>query len=755
MHVRKRASLGLLLLIVPLALVVAGCRTKKKSELVQSAAKYMAAGEYGKAIIEYRNALKIDPQSAELQYKLGDAYSRNGQWEEGFLSFRRAVALSPDYAPAQLALGRFYLAAKRYDDATQAAHAVLAKDPGNAEANILMADLYATSKGIPEGIAALQKVVEHHPDSTTAYLQLGVLYAAEGKRDVALQQFQKAVAIDPNSLSARKALGTYYLSEKQFDKAEEQYRAAVTADPDSVEALRALAAFYIAQHRLSEAEPLYRNLVKLGKNSAQSQFTLANLYLVTGYPDQAGKLYGEIGRDHPNFLAARLQLAELDLSERKYDAAERVVSAILKERPKEPQALGLQARISLARNNPQKAVQDLENAQRLDPNVPTLHYWKGIAYRRLGNLDLAQHSFEQALSLNGHYVEPQLALAELALDRGKSDAALRYAQVVLREYPNQAEAHLVAGSAYANLKDLPKAETELRAFIQLQPGSPIGPARMGYVHLMQRRYDDAEKEFEKSLALDPKQIDALNGLVALYRQRGQNDKAIARIRQQMAQGETADLDNLLGKTYAELGQFEPAERILKRALELDPHSFDSYTLLGGIYAQEKATDKAVAELQEAVRVNPKSVPTWILLGLLHTSQSQFKLAEKDYEAALAIDPNAGVAANNLAWLYCQQGEDMDKAVELARRAKEVLPNGPAVSDTLAWIYCKRQLYGSAIPLLQEAVLQQPNDAQLRFHLAAALQGAGKKAQAREELDAALKLDAGLRNDQDYKHIFGK
>ena len=87
MRVRKRASLGFPLLIVLLALVVGGCRTKSKSELIQNAAKYMAAGEYGKAIIEYRNALKIEPQSAELQYKLGDAYARNGQLEEGFLSF--------------------------------------------------------------------------------------------------------------------------------------------------------------------------------------------------------------------------------------------------------------------------------------------------------------------------------------------------------------------------------------------------------------------------------------------------------------------------------------------------------------------------------------------------------------------------------------------------------------------------------------------------------------------------------------------
>jgi tetratricopeptide (TPR) repeat protein len=733
------------------------CQTdpqKRKTELVTGAERYSAAGEFGKAIIEYKNALKIEPQSAELQYKLGEAYSQNGQLQEAFLSFRKAADLRPDYAPAQLALGRLYLGAKHFEDATKAAQAVLAKDPDSADANILLTEVYATSKGIPQAIKMLQEVLKRHPDSITAYLDLGVLYTALGKRDEGFQQFEKAVAIDPKSVDAHKTLATYYLSQKQVDKAEEQYRAAVEANPDAVEPLQALAAFYVREGRLSDAEPIYKNLVKLQKNSAQSQFTLAEYYRTTGHADQARQLDEAIAREDPNFLAARLQLAEMALSGQKYDDADRVVSSILKDRPKEPQALILRARISLARSNPLKAVQDLETAQRGEPNVPALHYWKGVAYRVQGNLDLAEHSFQQALSLNQHYVESEIALAELAIDRGRWDEALRYAQEALKDDPRRAAAHYMAGNAYLNLKELPKAEAEFQEFVQLQPSSPKGPARLGYVHLAQQRYDDAEKQFERSLALDPKQIDALNGLVACYRLRGQTDKAITRIRQQIAQGETADVNNLLGQTYAELGQFGPAEQSLKRALELDPQNFNTYALLGGLYFREKATDKAVREFQEAVRVNPKSVGGWTVLGWLHDNLSQFDLAEKDYEAALAIDPNAAVAANNLAWLYCERGGDMDKALELARRARGALPKVGSVSDTLGWVYYKRQLYDSAVPLLQEAVRQQPKDAQIRFHLAASLLATGKKEQAKTELNAALELDNSLRQRDDVRRIFG-
>ena len=157
----------------------------------------------------------------------------------------------------------------------------------------------------------------------------------------------------------------------------------------------------------------------------------------------------------------------------------------------------------------------------------------------------------------------------------------------------------------------------------------------------------------------------------------------------------------------------------------------------------------------ATKLNPKSVAAWTALGILHERISEFKLAEKDYETALAIERNAPVPANNLALLYCDHGGDMDKALELARRAKEALPKAAMVSDTLGWIYYKRELFESAMPLIREAVRQEPDKGSYRFHLAATLLGIGKETEAREELEAALKLDASLRENEDYKRIFGQ
>lgn len=97
---------------------------------------------------------------------------------------------------------------------------------------------------------------------------------------------------------------------------------------------------------------------------------------------------------------------------------------------------------------------------------------------------------------------------------------------------------------------------------------------------------------------------------------------------------------------------------------------------------------------------------------------------------------------------------MNKALDLAQRAKLALPKTASVSDTLGWVYYKRDLYGSALPLFQEAVREDPNHAIFHFHLAAALMRSGKLDQAREELNTAFRFDSSLRQRSDVQQVLG-
>jgi Flp pilus assembly protein TadD len=104
---------------------------------------------------------------------------------------------------------------------------------------------------------------------------------------------------------------------------------------------------------------------------------------------------------------------------------------------------------------------------------------------------------------------------------------------------------------------------------------------------------------------------------------------------------------------------------------------------------------------------------------------------------LALNPRFAPAANNLAVLYSEHGGDMEKALELAQRAKEASPDDPRVSDTLGWILYKRGVYQRALALFKESATKLPGEPAIQYRLGLASMKVGDRDGARKALTAAL------------------
>jgi tetratricopeptide (TPR) repeat protein len=181
------------------------------------------------------------------------------------------------------------------------------------------------------------------------------------------------------------------------------------------------------------------------------------------------------------------------------------------------------------------------------------------------------------------------------------------------------------------------------------------------------------------------------------------------------------------------------ETTLKRALEIDATALEAYGLLAQVYIRTGRMDAAKREFERLIQQQPKSVAGYTMIGMIEQAQGNTREAIRRYEAAVAIDPRAAPAANNLAWLYAEQGGSLDTALALAQTAKAQLPNQPEVNDTLAWIYYRKNLPALAIPLLRESIEREPGNAIYHYHLGLAYARSGDRARAREALTRALRL----------------
>ena len=166
----------------------------------------------------------------------------------------------------------------------------------------------------------------------------------------------------------------------------------------------------------------------------------------------------------------------------------------------------------------------------------------------------------------------------------------------------------------------------------------------------------------------------------------------------------------------------------------------AYVRLAQIHQLMGQPDAALDSYQKALALQPTSPMVNTAIGDVYLSKGDLKSAGKYFQAALAENSHDPIAANNLAWVYAVQGENLDMALSLATQAKQTAPDMTAVNDTLAWIQYKKGNYRVSISLAEDAVKKEPQKADYRYHLGMALTEAGERDRAKTELQKALQLN---------------
>jgi tetratricopeptide (TPR) repeat protein len=106
-----------------------------------------------------------------------------------------------------------------------------------------------------------------------------------------------------------------------------------------------------------------------------------------------------------------------------------------------------------------------------------------------------------------------------------------------------------------------------------------------------------------------------------------------------------------------------------------------------------------------------------------------------YEEILKRTPDEPDVLNNLANILLAQGNPA--ALDYAERAHRLAPNDASVQDTLGWTLVQQGQVDAGLRHLRDARLRAPHNAEIRYHLAAALVRAGRAEEARKELQPVL------------------
>ena len=141
--------------------------------------------------------------------------------------------------------------------------------------------------------------------------------------------------------------------------------------------------------------------------------------------------------------------------------------------------------------------------------------------------------------------------------------------------------------------------------------------------------------------------------------------------------------------------------------------------------------------------SPKPVGALTMLGMILQAKGDTVGARERFERALQIEPEAGVAANNLAWIYAENGGNLDVALHLAQVAQQRLPGMAEVGDTLGYIYYKKNLAPLAISTLTVSTEKDPGNATYQYHLGLAYAAAGDAKRAKTSVGSGARVEVGF------------
>jgi tetratricopeptide (TPR) repeat protein len=250
-----------------------------------------------------------------------------------------------------------------------------------------------------------------------------------------------------------------------------------------------------------------------------------------------------------------------------------------------------------------------------------------------------------------------------------AEAASLYRQY-LAQYPDRADVRVYLGGALLNLDQFQEALDEAQRAIALDGRYAKGYILAGRVCAAREQWADAQRFFETAQRLDPRDLDAWYFSGRAYYDANRFEPAIEAFEQALrASAEQSRVYENIGLARDALGQFDAAEKSLRKAVDLAGGAWRPYLAYGAFLFRQGRPRESLPLLRRALSLAPADAGVRFELARVLYHENNLAEAARVLEPALAS--NECRVHNLLARIYSARGE-----------------TGPAEAEVRAMANCK-------------------------------------------------------------------
>ena len=460
----------------------------------------------------------------------------------------------------------------------------------------------------------------------------------------AIGLFQECLRIDESNHAVMHELASLYLGNNDLDNALMYEKNAIELAPDNKWYLLKLAEIYNQSGDYVNEANTYESLIEIDDQNPEWHYNLANAYIQAKEWKKAISAYNTIERymGLNEEITFQKQKLYLQLNDQKSAVAE--IQKLIDSKPNEPRYYGMMAELYMVNNQPDIALQYIDDLLEIDENNGLALFSKALFLQETGDYEQSYIYLKKAFANQdveqSKKIEVLLSFYDLsAQNLDMQTKAFELCDIMEETHPDNARFFEIHGKFLYRAKQNIKAYNAFKKATELNPGAWPNWAILMEISAVENRNLILDQDATKAMDLFPEQgLGYYFGGYAKYR----------------------------------LKQYKEAVEILDR----------------GQYFTSDPSIKSEMNF---------------FLGLASLELEDFDKAYKAYDKALNINPNYSGVLNSYAYSLALRKMELDKAEKMSSKSLELDPENAAFLDTYAWVLYQMEDYQGALDWINKAI----------------------------------------------------
>ena len=431
---------------------------------------FMSQGNYSMAILEFQDALELDPEATTIIVSMAECYWKLGKAKKSEELLFNALNLDPEDYEAREMLANQYIYQNKHNKAIEQ-YRVLAEnaDEGDTKYLIALAKLVLSQNDINESISLFIKAYEKDKSRIDILEEAANLSLRSRQLEKARNLYKQLIDIDMNN--------AYYLStyidlivmSGDYENGITALESLIDIEGETTERLSQLGILYYKIDNIVKAKPLFNKLVNMNHFDATIMHFLSNIYIEESILDSARIIANQIIYHHPSDPRGYLDAALAELN----------------------------------KENPIGAIKVLEPVNKKFNSEFSIQYLLGSSYQQLKEYDKATVVLRQSLKIypESRGARHTLAIASDALSYWTESDSLYEGLIKSDENDVQALNNYSYSLVERNIQ-LNKALNMAKKAIDLEPKNAAYLDTIGWIYYKMDNIEKALSFIRKSIELD-------------------------------------------------------------------------------------------------------------------------------------------------------------------------------------------------------------------------------------------------------------